>query len=158
MLCIYENGKNIKNQLKKETQFKIQAQVTKQDNVRNSGTFPHSIDHSFMCLFVCLCVCICVSICTPVCLHLPEESIKYPLLLSAYFFEAVSLPGPRASVFSARPEARKPQPFCLWYLWWWGWWHIPGLFYGPCVLKYSFCDCSLVLLTTELSLQLLLYF
>lgn len=48
MLSMYENGNNSKKQLKKRAQFKIVAQVTKQDNVRNPGTFPHSIDHPFL--------------------------------------------------------------------------------------------------------------
>lgn len=124
MLSMYKNGNNNKNQLKKEPQFKIAAQVTKQDNVRNCGAFPpqHRPSIPVMCYHsenIFLCVCICVRQCTLVYLHLSEEDVEYPLLLlSAYVFEALSLPGPRASVFSARQECVKPQrSLCLCYLW-----------------------------------------
>lgn len=66
----------------------------------------------FICQFkeiICVCNQICVRIHRPVCMWRLEENTRHPLVLSAYFFEAGSLPelGARASL--ARLEASKPH-------------------------------------------------
>lgn len=43
------------------------------------------------------------------CAQRPKEDIDYPLSLSAYFFEARSLPEPGAPIFSPKLEVNKPH-------------------------------------------------